>query len=75
MKEVLFLTVSKNQQEHVSKYVRGHYDRIQIYLIPKGKKDIIKAQAGKIGLSVNSYINMAIDEKIERDNSPDTKTD
>ncbi len=35
--------------------------------MPKGKKDIIKAHAESKGESVNSFINRAVDETIERD--------
>lgn len=36
---------------------------------PKGKKDIIKAHAEAHSESVNGFINRAIDEAIERDES------
>ena len=51
-----------------NRYNAKHYDRINI-AVPKGKKDVIKAQAEQQGESVNSYINKAIDEKMERDGS------
>ena len=35
--------------------------------MPKGKKEQIKDAADRVGLSVNAYINLAIDEKMERD--------
>lgn len=41
------------------------YDRIGL-IVPKGKKAIIKAQADKEGVSVNSFINGAIDDKLNR---------
>ena len=37
--------------------------------MPKGKKDIIKAHAEAHSESVNGFINRAIDEAIERDES------
>ncbi len=37
--------------------------------MPKGKKDIIKAHAEARSESVNGFINRAIDEAIERDES------
>lgn len=42
------------------------YDRIQI-VVPKGRKEEIKAAAERRGESVNSFINRLIDEAIERD--------
>lgn len=51
-----------------NKYISKAYDRINL-TVPKGKKDVIKAQAEQQGESVNSYINKAIDEKMERDGS------
>ena len=41
------------------------YDRIGL-IVPKGKKAIIKARADKEGVSVNSFINGAIDDKLNR---------
>lgn len=60
------MTVSKAQQASVNKYVKANYDRINV-TFPKGKKDIIKAQAEAHGQSVNSYIIEAVNEKLERD--------
>lgn len=62
------MTVSKKQQACVNKYVKTNYDRVNV-TFPKGKKDIIKAHAEKKGESVNAFINRAIDETMERDNS------
>jgi predicted HicB family RNase H-like nuclease len=59
------MTVSKAQQKAVNKYVRENYDRINVNM-PKGKKEEIQAHAAKLGMSVNAYINAAIDEKMER---------
>ena len=61
------MTVSKAQQKAVNKYVRENYDRVNVNM-PKGKKEEIQAHAAQLGLSVNAYINAAIDEKMERDN-------
>ena len=47
-----------------------NYDRINL-TVPKGKKDTIKAHAESHGQSVNSFINEAIDEKMERDQHGD----
>jgi len=42
------------------------YDRINL-TVPKGKKEKIKEHAESRGESVNSFINRAIDETINRD--------
>ncbi len=57
--------VSQAQQRAVNKYVREKYDRINVTM-PKGKKEILQAQAARHGMSVNAFINAAIDEKIEK---------
>ena len=46
-------------------YIARTYDRINL-TVPKGKKEIIQAHAAAQGESVNSFINKAIDEKLER---------
>lgn len=51
-----------------NKYISKAYDRINLTM-PKGKKDTVQAHAAKLGESVNSFINRAIDEAIERDNT------
>ena len=51
-----------------NKYISKAYDRINLTM-PKGKKDTVQAHAAKRGESVNSFINRAIDEAIERDNA------
>ncbi len=40
-------------------------DRINL-TVPKGKKEIIQKMAADLGLSVNAFINQAIDEKIQK---------
>jgi len=57
---------SKAQQRAVSKYMKENYDEIKVR-VEKGQKEIIKAHAEKNGKSVNSFINEAITEKMERD--------
>ncbi len=64
------MPVSKAQQKAVNKYMSQNYDRINL-TVPKGKKDTIKAHAESHGQSVNSFINEAIDEKMERDQHGD----
>lgn len=60
------MAISKAQQKAVNKYVKENYDRVSVNL-PKGKKDIVQDCASSNGMSVNAFINAAIDEKIERD--------
>ena len=57
---------SKAQQKAVNKYLQENYDRVSL-MMPKGRKDMVKAQAAKNGESLNGYINRAIDEAMERD--------
>ena len=57
---------SKAQQRAVSKYMKENYDEIKVR-VEKGQKDLIKAHAETQGKSVNSFINEAIVEKMERD--------
>lgn len=54
------MAVRKKQQACVNKYIKKHYDRINLTL-PAGKKEVIKYQADKNGESVNAFINRAID--------------
>lgn len=66
--EVVYMPVSKAQQKAVSKYMKNNYDEIKVRT-PKGHKDKIKAHADSQKESVNGFINRAIDETMERDNS------
>ena len=59
---------SKAQQKAVNKYMKSNYARVNL-VMPKGKKDIIQAHAAQQGESVNAYINRAIDEAMQRDDS------
>ena len=49
-----------------NKYISKAYDRINLTM-PKGKKETVQNHAAQRGESVNSVINRAIDEAIERD--------
>lgn len=60
------MAVSKAQQKAVAKYMKNNYEEIKVR-VHKGQKDIIKAHAEKNGESVNSFVNRAIDETIQRD--------
>ncbi len=59
---------SKAQQKAVHKYVKNNYDRIELTVKPKGKKEELKSHAMKQGETLNSFINRAIDETMVRDN-------
>ena len=60
--------VGKNSYESIKRYEDKAYDKVLVRF-PKGKKDIIKAHAEAHSESVNGFINRAIDEAIERDES------
>ncbi|GHU57783.1 hypothetical protein AGMMS49975_23810 [Clostridia bacterium] len=62
------MAVSKKQQASVHKYVKENYDRLEL-TVPKGKKAAIKEHADTKGESLNSFVNRAIDETVERDNA------
>ena len=62
------MAISKAQQKAVHKYVKSNYDRIDLTL-PKGDKERIKEHASTQGESVNSFIQRAINEAMERDNA------
>ena len=55
-----------SQTRAKNKYNAKTYDNLRI-VVPKGKKDVIKAFADSKGKSINGFVNEAIDEKMERD--------
>lgn len=54
------------QTKAKNKYNAKTYDNLRI-IVPKGKKDVIKAFADSRGKSLNGFVNEAIDEKMERE--------
>ena len=52
----------------MAKYNSENYDRIELR-VDRGKKENIKAHAAERGESLNGFINRAIDEAMERDDS------
>lgn len=61
----------KNSKARIAannRYNAKAYDRINI-AVAKGKKDVIKACADSQGKTINSFINEAIDEKLERESA------
>lgn len=63
---------TKAQQKAVQKYKKNNYDRFEL-LTPKGNKDKIKAHAEKQSESLNGFVNRAIAETMERDNTKTTE--
>ena len=59
------MAVTDAQKKAVQKYVKDKYDRV-VLTMPKGKKEWIKARADSMGLSVNAFINLAIDTMMEQ---------
>ena len=45
----------KVNQKAVSRYVKNNYDEIKLRIF-KGERDILKAYASSLGMSVNNYI-------------------
>lgn len=60
------MTATKAQQRAVNKYMKENYDEIKVRT-EKGKKAKIKAHAESRGESLNSFVNRAIDETMERE--------
>jgi uncharacterized protein (DUF1778 family) len=58
--------VAERKAKWQNDYIARTYDRINL-TVPKGQKDMIKAHAEAQGTSVNSFINEAIAEKMERE--------
>ncbi len=54
--------------EYRNKWIADKLDRINLTM-PKGKKEIIQAEAARHSMSVNAYINAAIGEKMDRDHT------
>lgn len=52
--------------DYKNQWQRANLDRINL-TVPKGRKEQIKAHSEATGESVNSFINRAIQETIERD--------
>ena len=49
------MPVSKAQQKAVNKYMAEKYDRINL-VVPKGRRDELRAKAEAAGKSLNSYL-------------------
>ena len=55
----------KQTAKYKNDYANANYDRMAIF-VAKGKREILKEYAKNEGVSVNTFVNTAIDEKIER---------
>ena len=49
-------------------WIAEKLDRINLTM-PKGKKEKVKEAADRVGLSLNAYINLAVDERMKKDGS------
>ena len=47
-------------------WIAENLDRINLTM-PKGKKEQVKTVADRLGMSLNAYINLAVDERMEKD--------
>ena len=54
--------------DYRNQWISKVYDRINLTVL-KGKKEIIQSHAAEQGESVNAFLNRAVDETMERDNS------
>lgn len=52
-----------NQIKYQNDYKKKNYDRLEI-IVPKGLKEIIKNVAKDKNISVNKFVNSAIEEKL-----------
>ena len=52
-----------------NRYIAKAYDRVNLTL-PKGRKEEVKAHVEQRGESLNGFIQRAIDETIQRDDTP-----
>lgn len=55
----------ENLTKYKNDYANENYDRIAIF-VPKGKREVLKALAKREGVSVNTFVNIAIEEKVAR---------
>lgn len=56
----------KSSTRAKNKYNAANYDNLRI-VVPKGKKDKIKAFADSKGESINGFVNRVIDEALQSD--------
>ena len=56
----------KNSPASINRYMQKSYDRLNV-LVPKGRREEIKAAAAAVGESMNQYIINAVEQRMERD--------
>lgn len=56
----------KNSSESINRYMQKAYDRLNV-LVPKGRREEIKAAASAVSESMNQYVINAIDQRMERE--------
>ena len=62
------MTVENKKSEYRNAWIAEKLDRVNLTM-PKGRKDTVKAHAEARGESLNAFINRAINETMERDNT------
>ena len=60
------MPASKAQIKATQKYIKNHYERLEMR-VPIGKKEKIVAYAKKHDGSLNKFLNRLVDESMERD--------
>lgn len=60
--------ISDAQKKATAKYKSKAYDKIELR-VRKGNRDVIKARAEKLGMSVNEYLNDLITKDLEQSES------
>jgi predicted HicB family RNase H-like nuclease len=66
MERGLNMPITEAQKKATTKYVKNNYDR-HVLTMPKGKKASLQAHAADNSESLNSFVNRAVDEAVERD--------
>ena len=64
------MPVSKAQQKAVNKYMAEKYDRINL-VVPKGRRDELRAQAEAAGKSLNAYLIGLIEGETQQHITPE----
>lgn len=54
-----------DEVKYKNDFARENYDRISL-MVPKGRKEVIKQIAKANGQSVNEFINLAIEERMQK---------
>ena len=62
------MAISEARQRANAKYNKKAYDRLEMK-VPKGEKESIVAHAEKIDGTLNKFLNRAVREAMERDNT------